>query len=73
MPLASEAFGDPSRFLGVKVVVFFDGSVCFRRPDGVLVPFEDGTDSFGPPSSSALRSSAFWASVSVSSELCKRM
>lgn len=68
MPLASEAFGDPSRLR--DAVDFLNGSVCLGRPEGVLVPLEDEADSLWFFSSSAFRSSSFARSASLSSELC---
>ena len=40
-PLDSDRFGDPGlfRFFG-----FLKGSVCFGRPEGVLVPLEEAPD-----------------------------
>jgi hypothetical protein len=74
VPLASE--GEPARLRATTVAVtFLSGSVCFGRPEGVLVPLVDVSDSFPfsfrALSSSAFLSSSFRRSVSVSSELCK--
>jgi hypothetical protein len=44
VPLASEAFGDPSLFR--DPAAFFRASVCLGRPEGVLVPLVEVPDSF---------------------------
>lgn len=70
VPLASDRLGDPRRFRDTFIAVFFDGSVCFKRPDGVVLPFEEAAESFLFFSSSTFRSSSLALSSSVSSELC---
>lgn len=68
VPLASEALGEPRR---LRDAAFFSGSVCFGRPEGVLLPFEEAESFCWFFSSSAFfLSSSFWRSVSLSSELC---
>lgn len=64
VPLASEPFGEPGRFRGED---FLDESVCFWRPDGVLLPLVDSFWFFS--SSAAFCSCCFNSSASVSSEL----
>jgi hypothetical protein len=69
VPLASDTFGDPSRFRDAAPGPFFKGSVCFGRPDGVTFPLVEGAESFLFLSSSAFRSSSRNRSASLSSEL----
>jgi hypothetical protein len=66
VPLASEAFGDPSLFRDG----FFRASVCLGRPEGVFVPLEEVASFWSFSSSAFLRSSSLARSVSLSSELC---
>lgn len=72
VPLASDAFGDPSLFR--DPVAFLRASVCLGRPEGVLLPLVEVAESFWFFSSSAFfRSSSLARSVSLSSELCTKI
>jgi hypothetical protein len=77
LPEDSDKLGDPDLFR--PFLFFFDASVCFGRPEGVLVPLEDAPDgTFDSTFSLFFASSSFRLSISfcfssseVSSSLCK--
>ena len=82
VPEASERFGDPGRLRAVDDA-FLERSICFGRPEGVFVPFEEAPDGKFSPSldfapsvpfrklSSFVRSCSSRRSVSESSDsLC---
>lgn len=69
VPLASDTLGDPRRFRDTPMAAFFEVSECFRRPEGVVLPFDGVAGSFLFFSSSTFRSSSLLFSASVSSEL----
>lgn len=75
-PLDSDRLGDPGL---LRFFVFFRGSVCLGRPDGVLVPFEEAPEgSLDSALALFFASSSFFRSISfcfssseVSSSLCE--